>query len=74
MPERGCRSDKVPVEYSIMKTLTDAQKYYECLGTLEHIVRALRFAYNQGIFNPIQKKYIFSLLREGDNTIKKISE
>ncbi len=57
-----------------MKHLSDTEKYLECRATLECIIRALRGAYNEGIFNPLQKKYIFNLLREGDTTIRKISE
>ena len=58
-----------------MKHLNDTEKYYEVRGTLEYILRALRMAYNQGTFHhPAQKRYIFNLLREGDITLKKISE
>ena len=57
-----------------MKHLSEADKYYEVRGTLEFILRALRSVYNNGMFNPAQKRYIFNLLREGDTTIRKISE
>ena len=57
-----------------MKHLSETEKYYEVRGTLEYILRALRVAYNQGIFYPAQKRYIFNLLREGDTIIRKVSE
>ena len=57
-----------------MKHLSESDKYYEVRGTLEYILRALRAAYNQGIFHPAQKRYIFNLLREGDISIRKVSE
>jgi hypothetical protein len=57
-----------------MKHLSDTDKYYEVRGTLEFILRALRQAYNHGIFDSAQKRYIFNLLREGDTSIRKVSE
>jgi hypothetical protein len=57
-----------------MKHLNDTEKYYECRAALEHILKTIRFAYNQGFFGPNQKQYIFNVLREGDITIRKISE
>lgn len=57
-----------------MKHLSETDKYYEVRGTLEYILRALRSVYNEGMFNPAQKRYIFNLLREGDTTIRKVSE
>lgn len=58
-----------------MKHLSETEKYLEVRGTLEYILRALRLAYNQGTFyHPAQKRYIHTLLREGDITLKKISE
>lgn len=57
-----------------MKHLNDTEKYFECRATLECIVHALRGAYNEGVFNGPIKRYIFNLLREGDITIRKISE
>jgi hypothetical protein len=57
-----------------MKHLSETEKYHEVRGTLEYILRALRTAYNQEIFYPAQKRYIFNLLREGDTTIRKVSE
>ena len=57
-----------------MKHLSETEKYYEVRGTLEYILRALRVAYNQGIFHSAQKRYIFNLLREGDTIIRKVSE
>lgn len=57
-----------------MKHLSETDKYFEVRGTLEYILRALRTAYNQGIFHPAQKRYIFNLLREGDTIIRKVSE
>jgi hypothetical protein len=57
-----------------MKHLSETEKYFEVRGTLEFILRALRKAYNNGSFHSAQKRYIFELLREGDITIKKVSE
>jgi hypothetical protein len=57
-----------------MKHLSDTEKYLEVRGTLEFIVRNLRAVYNQGMFNSAQKRYIFNLLREGDITLKKVTE
>ena len=57
-----------------MKHLSETEKYFEVRGTLEFILRALRKAYNNGSFYSAQKRYIFELLREGDTTIKKVSE
>jgi hypothetical protein len=57
-----------------MKHLNDIEKYYEVRGTLEFVLRALRSVYNEGMFNSAQKRYIFNLLREGDITLKKVSE
>lgn len=57
-----------------MKHLSDTDKYYEVRGTLEFILRALRSVYNEGMFNSAQKRYIFNLLREGDTSIRKVSE
>jgi hypothetical protein len=57
-----------------MKHLSNTEKYFEVRGTLEFIVRNLRSIYNQGMFNPAQKRYIFNLLKEGDTSLKKVSE
>jgi hypothetical protein len=57
-----------------MKHLNDIEKYYEVRGTLEFLLRNLRAVYNQGMFNSAQKRYIFNLLKEGDTTLKKVSE
>jgi hypothetical protein len=57
-----------------MKHLGDTEKYYEARATLEFILKAIRQAYNQGFFDPNQKRYIFTLMREGDITLKKISQ
>jgi hypothetical protein len=57
-----------------MKHLNDTEKYYEVRGTLEFILRNLRAVYNEGMFNSAQKRYIFNLLKEGDTSIKKVSE
>jgi hypothetical protein len=57
-----------------MKHLSDTEKYYEVRGTLEFIIRNLRSIYNQGMFNSAQKRYIFNLLKEGDTSLKKVSE
>jgi hypothetical protein len=57
-----------------MKHLNDIEKYHEIRGTLEFVLRALRSVYNEGMFNSAQKRYIFNLLREGDITLKKVSE
>jgi len=57
-----------------MKHLNDTEKYFEVRGTLEFIVRNLRAVYNEGMFNSAQKRYIFNLLKEGDTSIKKVSE
>jgi hypothetical protein len=57
-----------------MKHLNDTEKYFEVRGTLEFILRNLRTVYNQGMFNSAQKRYIFNLLREGDTTLKKVTE
>jgi hypothetical protein len=57
-----------------MKHLSDTEKYYEVRGTLEFLVRNLRIVYNEGMFNPAQKRYIFNLLKEGDTSLKKVSE
>lgn len=57
-----------------MKHLSDTEKYYEVRATLEYVLKTLRLAYNQGFFDPNQKRYIFNVLREGDTTIRKISE
>jgi hypothetical protein len=57
-----------------MKHLNDTEKYYECRAALEYMLKAIRSAYNQGFFDPNQKQYIFNVLREGDTTIRKISE
>ena len=57
-----------------MKHLSDTEKYFEVRGTLEFIVRNLRNIYNEGMFNPAQKRYIFNLLKEGDISLKKVSE
>ena len=57
-----------------MKHLSDADKYHEVRGTLEFILRTLRSVYNEGMFNTAQKRYIFNLLREGDISIRKVSE
>jgi hypothetical protein len=57
-----------------MKHLSDTEKYYETRAALEYVLKALRQAYNQGFFDPNQKRYIFSLMREGDTTLRKISE
>lgn len=57
-----------------MKHLNDTEKYHEVRGTLEFVLRALRTVYNEGMFNPAQKRYIFNLLREGDMSLKKVSE
>jgi hypothetical protein len=57
-----------------MKHLSDTEKYFEVRGTLEFIVRNLRNVYNEGMFNSAQKRYIFNLLKEGDTTLKKVSE
>jgi len=57
-----------------MKHLNDIEKYFEVRGTLEFILRNLRAVYNEGMFNSAQKRYIFNLLKEGDISIKKVSE
>ena len=57
-----------------MKHLSDTEKYYEVRGTLEFLVRNLRVIYNEGMFNSAQKRYIFNLLKEGDTSLKKVSE
>jgi hypothetical protein len=57
-----------------MKHLNDIEKYFEVRGTLEFILRNLRAVYNEGMFNSAQKRYIFNLLKEGDTSIKKVSE
>lgn len=57
-----------------MKHLNDTEKYHEVRGTLEFILRALRSVYNEGMFNSAQKRYIFNVLREGDISIRKVSE
>ena len=57
-----------------MKHLGDTEKYLEVRGTLEFVLRALRSVYNEGMFNSAQKRYIFNLLREGDTSLKKVSE
>jgi hypothetical protein len=57
-----------------MKHLSDTEKYFEVRGTLEFIVRNLRAVYNEGMFNSAQKRYIFNLLKEGDTSLKKVSE
>lgn len=56
-----------------MKHLNDSEKYYEVRGTLELVLRSLRLVYNEGMFNSAQKRYIFNLLKEGDNCIQKVS-
>lgn len=56
-----------------MKYLNDSEKYHEVRGTLEFVLRALRSVYNEGMFNSAQKRYIFNLLKEGDNCIQKVS-
>jgi hypothetical protein len=57
-----------------MKHLNDEEKYFEVRGTLEFVLRALRSVYNEGMFNSAQKRYIFNLLKEGDISIRKVSE
>jgi hypothetical protein len=57
-----------------MKHLNDTERYFEVRGTLEFVIRALRAVYNDGMFNSAQKRYIFNLLREGDISLKKVSE
>jgi hypothetical protein len=57
-----------------MNHLNDTEKYFEVRGTLEFILRNLRAVYNEGMFNSAQKRYIFNLLKEGDTSIKKVSE
>jgi len=57
-----------------MKHLNDTEKYYEIRATLEYVLKSLRKAYNQGFFDPNQKRYIFTLMREGDTALRKISE
>jgi hypothetical protein len=57
-----------------MKHLSDTEKYFEVRGTLEYVLRNLRAVYNEGMFNSVQKRYIFNLLKEGDTSIKKVSE
>jgi len=57
-----------------MKHLSNTEKYFEVRGTLEFIVRNLRVVYNEGMFNSAQKRYIFNLLKEGDISLKKVSE
>ena len=57
-----------------MKHLNDTQKYFEVRGTLEFFIRSLRAVYNEGMFNSAQKRYIFNLLKEGDISLKKVSE
>lgn len=57
-----------------MKHLNDTEKYYEIRATLEYVLKSLRQAYNQGFFDPNQKRYIFTLMREGDTALRKISE
>jgi hypothetical protein len=57
-----------------MKHLNDTEKYFEVRGTLEFILRNLRTVYNEGMFNSAQKRYIFNLLKEGDISIKRVSE
>jgi hypothetical protein len=57
-----------------MKHLSDIEKYFEVRGTLEFIIRNLRAVYNEGMFNSAQKRYIFNLLKEGDTSLKKVSE
>jgi len=57
-----------------MKHLNDTEKYFEVRGTLEFILRNLRAVYNEGMFNSAQKRYIFNLLKEGDTSLKKVSE
>jgi hypothetical protein len=56
-----------------MKHLNDSEKYFEVRGTLEFVLRALRSVYNEGMFNSAQKRYIFNLLKEGDDCIQKVS-
>jgi hypothetical protein len=57
-----------------MKHLNDTEKHYECRATLEYVLRALRYAYNQGLFDGPVKRHVFNVMREGDTTIRKISE
>jgi hypothetical protein len=57
-----------------MKSLSDIEKYLEIRGTLEFVLCSLRSVYNEGMFNSAQKRYIFELLREGDTSIRKVSE
>ncbi len=57
------------------KPVTAEEKYLETRGTLEFVLRSLRKAYNEGLFySPSLKKYIHFLLKEGDKSIKKVSE
>lgn len=57
-----------------MKHLNEREKYFEIYSTLEFVIRALRSAYNNGMFNGPEKKYVFNILREGDTALKKVSE
>jgi hypothetical protein len=53
---------------------TDEYKYLEVKGTLQLLIRELRFMYNQGSFQPALKRYIHNLLKEGELTLKRVSE
>lgn len=57
-----------------MKTLNDSEKYYEVRATLQVVLRSLRLVYNEGMFNSAQKRYIFNLLKDGDDCIEKVSK
>ena len=58
-----------------MKHLSDTDKYYEVRGTLEFILRALRQAYNHGIFDSVRgaSKFIASNSTSQELTVSGVS-
>ena len=57
-----------------IQAILSTDKYNECLNTLEHVLNGLRYACSSQVFNPSQKRYISTLIHEGDTAIKGVSE
>lgn len=58
----------------IINKHSDEYRYLEVKSTLQFIIKELRFMYNQGSFQPALKRYMHNLLKEGELTLKKVSE
>jgi len=53
---------------------TDEMNFLESKSTLDFVLKTLRSCYNNGFFQPIQKRMIHTIMREIELTLKKVSK